>query len=182
MRGIAKYLPVIGLSLLFAGCSVFAPSRPADTSISPSDYNIQSNLSAKLSNSDNFPDSNIYVLVYGGRVLLTGQVLNEDLRKYMLNITRGYPGVMKIYDYTETRLPVSFSIKSSDAGLTTAVKSKLFAAQNMPSGNIKVETTNSVVYLLGDVTPEQGESAAKMSSIVGGVQKVVTLFSYTESQ
>lgn len=179
MRSIIKYLPVIGLSLLFAGCSVFTPSRPSDTNVSPSDFNIQSNLSAKLGNSDNFPDSNIYALVYNGRVLLTGQVLDEDLRKYMLNVARGYPGVTKIYDYTETRLPVSFSIKSSDAGLTTAVKSKLFAAKDMPSGNIKVETTNSVVYLLGDVTRAQGESAASMTSVIGGVQKVVTLFDYT---
>lgn len=182
MRSTIKYLPVVGLSLLFAGCAVFTPNRPADTTVSPSDYNIQSNLSAKLSNSDNFPDSNIYVLVYNGRVLLTGQVLNEDLRKYMLNVARGYPGVIKIYDYTETRLPVSFSIKSSDYGITTAVKSKLFAIKDIPSDRIKVETTNSVVYLLGDVTQDQGESAAALTAIVGGVQKVVTLFDYVESQ
>lgn len=177
MKNKVKYLPLILLSSLFAGCALFA-SKPTDTSVSPSDYSIQTNLSSKLNNGDNFPDCNIYVLTYNGRVLLTGQVLNEDLRKYMLNVVRGYPGVTKIYDYTETRLPLSFGAKSSDSGLTTAVKAKLFAAQNMPSGNIKVETTNSVVYLMGDVTQAQGESAASMTAIIGGVQKVVTLFDY----
>jgi osmotically-inducible protein OsmY len=174
-----NYLAMLGLCAAMSGCAMFGGSTGSsqqNTGAAMSDSSIQSNLSAKLGNSDNFPNSNIYVDVVSGQVLLTGQVQDQNQKSFMLNVVRGYPGVIKIYDYTQIRLPSSFSSRSSDSMITTAVKTKLLGASGIPSNSIKVETTDGVVYLMGVVTQSQGESAAQLTAMVGSVQQVVTLF------
>ena len=154
------------------------PLTAEQKAIVPSDMSIARNVSAKLNNSTNFPDSNLYADVYKGQVLLTGQIKDQDLRSYMLNVVRSYPGVMRVYDYTEVRLPVSFSIKASDSVITSSVKAQLFGNRDIPSDSISVTTTNGIVYLMGDVAPATAESAANKAALIGNVRKVVTLFNY----
>ncbi len=43
---------------------------------------------------------------------------------------------------------------------------------------MKVITENGEVFLLGNVTQSQGDSAAEIASKVTGVQKVVKVFKY----
>ena len=43
---------------------------------------------------------------------------------------------------------------------------------------MKVITENGEVFLLGNVTQSQGDSAAEIASKVSGVQKVVKVFKY----
>jgi osmotically-inducible protein OsmY len=142
------------------------------------DNTIQAKLAAKYHNSDNFPDSNIYVDVFNKSVLLTGQIKNHDQKQFAENIARGFPGVLKIYDYLEIRLPSSLGSRSKDSMITTQLKAELLGSSGVPSNNVKVVTTNSVVYLMGMLTQAQAESATKVAAKVGGVEKVVTLFDY----
>jgi len=158
------------------GAAVGTDPRSSGTVVN--DNTIQTKLGAKYGNSDNFPDSNIYVDVYNGQVLLTGQVKTNDLKSYAENVARGYPGVTKLYDYLDVRLPSSVNARSRDSLITTQVKAELFGTSKISSNNIKVVTTNTIVYLMGLVSPAEGESAAYVASKVGGVSKVVTLFQY----
>jgi osmotically-inducible protein OsmY len=194
MVNLHKVLFLGGMISLTSGCAVVAVGAvsaaaatgaavgtdPRSGGTLVDDNTIQSKLSAKLNNSDNFPNCNIYVDVYSGEVLLTGQVESEGLRQYALNVVRGYPGVIKIYDYTDIRLPSSASARSKDALITTQLKTQLLATSHIPSNNIKVETTNRVVYLMGIVTQAQAESATSVASMVGDVDKVITLFHYKQ--
>lgn len=181
MKKLTNLLMIGGLCLTFIGCSSMRnPFQSSAPSAVTTDNSIQDNLAAKLSNQDNFPKSNIYVDAFRGTVLLTGQVQDQAQKDFMLNVTRGYPGVTKIYDFTEIRLPVSYSVRSNDSFITSNVKAQLLGTNGIPSNSIKVETTNGIVYMLGSVTKAQGESAAQMTALVGGVQKVVTLFQYIQ--
>lgn len=144
------------------------------------DSKIQMKLSGKYGNSDDFPNSNIYVDVFKGTVLLTGQVKDQSQKDFAENVARGYPGVIKIYDYLVIRLPSSFSARSSDSMITTQLKTQLLATSGVPSNNIKVETTEGVVYMMGEITKAQAESATAVAAKVGGVNKVITLFDYTD--
>ena len=45
---------------------------------------------------------------------------------------------------------------------------------------MKVTTENNVVYLLGLVTPAEGEAAAEVARTSSGVQKVVKVFEYLD--
>lgn len=182
MKISANFLAILGLCAFVTGCASWGNVGSSSTTTAniTSDSAIQSNLSAKLNNSDNFPNSNVYVDSFNGTVLLTGQIKDQDQKNFMLNVVRGYPGVTKIYDYTEIRLPTSFSVRSSDSMITTNVKAQLLGTNGIPSNSIKIETTNAVVYMMGNLTRAQAESAAQMTALVGGVEKVITLFNYTE--
>jgi osmotically-inducible protein OsmY len=55
--------------------------------------------------------------------------------------------------------------------------------KNVPSSAIKVVSERAVVYLMGRVTPAEGEAAARVASRVSGVQRVVKNFDYlTEAE
>ena len=58
------------------------------------------------------------------------------------------------------------------------IKSKLFVGDNVKATDVKVITENGEVFLLGNVTQSQGDSAAEIASKVTGVQKVVKVFKY----
>ncbi|TXJ02808.1 MAG: BON domain-containing protein [Neisseriales bacterium] len=146
------------------------------------DNSIQSKLSGKYGNSDNFPDSNIYVDVFNKSVLLTGQVKDDAQKQFAENIARGYPGVIKIYDYLNVRLPSSMGSRSTDSMITTQLKTQLLTASGVPSNSIKVVTTETVIYMMGMVTPAEAESAANVAAKVGGASKVVTLFDYKSNK
>jgi len=45
---------------------------------------------------------------------------------------------------------------------------------------IKVVTENGTVYLLGTVTRAEGEAATAAARAVGGVERVVRIFSYSD--
>jgi osmotically-inducible protein OsmY len=62
--------------------------------------------------------------------------------------------------------------------ITTQLKTQLLATSGVPSNNIKVETTEGVVYMMGVLTNAQAESATAVAAKVGGVNKVITLFDY----
>ncbi|MBF1216284.1 MAG: BON domain-containing protein, partial [Haemophilus parainfluenzae] len=58
------------------------------------------------------------------------------------------------------------------------IKSKLFVGDNVKATDVKVITENGEVFLLGNVTQSQGDSAAEIASKVTGVQKVIKVFKY----
>lgn len=169
---------VIGVAGAAAATGTAVATDPRSGGALMDDNSIQSKLSAKYSNTDNFPNANIYVDVFNKQVLLTGQVKDQAQKDFAQNIAMGYPSVIKIYNYLDIRLPSSFSAQSKDSSITSQLKTQLLFASGVPSNSIKVETTNSVVYMLGMVTQEEAESAANVAANVGGVDKVITLFDY----
>ena len=49
----------------------------------------------------------------------------------------------------------------------------------MKVGNVKVVTEAGVVYLMGIVSRNEGDRAARVASRVSGVMRVVTVFEYS---
>ncbi len=143
------------------------------------DNTIEAKLKLKFTKYDK---SNIYVYSYNKIILLTGQVPDEVTREKAEFVVKSTPGVKKLYDYTEIRLPQSFLSKTNDSYITTKIRTKALNIKNLSSNSFKVVTTNNVVFLLGIVTPEQGKDIAKISSSVDGVKKVITLFIYVTSK
>ena len=86
------------------------------------------------------------------------------------------PHVRRVYNEIQVGNNISFWQKSKDSGITTLVKSVLLATKGLRSSQIKVLTEDSVVYLMGIVTPLQSKLAADSASTVSGVNKVVKVF------
>ena len=158
-----------------AGTGAAVASDPRSSGTVLNDKTLQTKLSAKYSN---YQDANIYVNVYNGTVLLTGQVLQPGMRESAEFEAKASPGVKQIYDYLEVRLPQSFTSSSTDSYTTTQIRTKMLSLGDVDSSSVKIVTTSDVVYILGVVTPAQAKTVAATAASVGGVKKVVTLFEY----
>ncbi|WP_193161334.1 BON domain-containing protein [Microbulbifer hainanensis] len=128
----------------------------------------------------NLKNANINVNVFNGVVLLTGQVENNELRLLAGRTAQQVQNVRQVYNEIQVRGKVSLLASSSDAWLTTKVKSVLLANKEIDSGRIKVITENGVVYLMGLLTRAEAERAADVTRSIGGVQKVVKAVEYID--
>jgi osmotically-inducible protein OsmY len=146
MSGCAVVAIGAGAAVVGTGASVAADPRSPNTVID--DNKIETKLKLKYADYDN---ANIYVNSYNGNLLLTGQVANKQMQQDAEFEAKVTPGVKRIYDCLEIRLPQSFAAITTDSYTTTQIKSKIFTINGVNSNNVKVVTTNNVVYLLGIV-------------------------------
>lgn len=113
---------------------------------------------------------------YAGRLLLVGDVPSDADRERAVNIARGIPKVHSVDNYIRVGDLTPFSVRSNDTWITSKVKSQMVTTDGVPFRTIKVTTERGVVYLMGKVTADEGERAAKVASSITGVNKVVKLF------
>jgi len=127
---------------------------------------------------DRFQNTNVSVSSFNGIVLITGQVENNAQRIEIENIVKKIPGVKEIHNVTTVAPTSSPLTRVSDTWITTKVKSKLIAMNDIDPSQIKVVTESGVVYLMGIVPPEQAEIAVEIARSTEGAQSVVKVFSY----
>lgn len=120
--------------------------------------------------------SHINVATYNGIVLLIGQVQTTDLKQRAQNIVSQIKGVTRVYNELSIGDSPSFFSDVDDSWITTKVKTMMLQRKELQSTNIKVITDNGVVYLMGNVSTEQGALAADTARRVKGVVKVVEAF------
>lgn len=128
------------------------------------------------------PGNHINITSYNGAVLLSGEVVSEQVRQQAEAIARSLePPVREVYNELAISSPSSLSVQSNDALITTKVKAALLQITHIPDfdpSRVKVVTDRGVVYLLGLVKREEADAAADKASQVSGVSQVVTLFEY----
>ena len=71
--------------------------------------------------------------------------------------------------------------RTNDAWLTSKVKSRLLANDEVNGLKIKVQTENGVVFLLGLIPRAKADKAVEITSQVFGIQKIVKVFEYTDA-
>ena len=128
--------------------------------------------------SDQFKDANIVVATWEGDVLLTGQVPQAWQQAEADRIVKAVPDVKQVYNLTTIESPTSTLTRMSDAWITTKVKTKLIASDDVDGTRVKVVTENGTVYLMGIVQLKEAEAAVTLASATEGVEKVVKMFSY----
>ena len=116
------------------------------------------------------------VHVYNGRVLLTGDVPNDQMKAQAETLAKGVLNVKTVVNRITVGPAQPFSSRTNDTWVTSKVKTALVRTQYVPSNTIDVTTNRGTVYLLGLVTENEGRYAANAAAGVGGVQRVVTLF------
>ena len=127
-----------------------------------------------------YEQSHINVTSYNGLVLLSGETPTEALRKRAADHARDTQKVRKVYNELVLAAPSSLVSRSGDTVLTTKIKTRMVAEKNFDATRIKVVTENGVVYLMGLVQRATGAIATQIASETGGVQRVVTLYEYTD--
>ncbi|CAA0110100.1 Uncharacterised protein [Halioglobus japonicus] len=141
------------------------------------DDNIETKATVNI-HADNaaYHDAHLVVVSYDGYVLLAGQVNDEALKDNATEIVRKIKGVRRIYNEMEISPPTSALTRTSDAWITTKIKSGLLSSDNVGDTTVKVVTENGVVYLMGAVTQSEADLIAHQVSGVSGVRRVVRLF------
>ena len=127
--------------------------------------------------------SHINVISLNGVVLLVGQTPTEALRTQATNLARGVEQVRVVHNELTIAAPNSYITRSSDAIITSKVKTSLFKVKghdDFDPTRVKVVTENGTVYLMGIIYRSEADDAARQASEVGGVQKVVKLFEYID--
>jgi osmotically-inducible protein OsmY len=125
-------------------------------------------------------EANISAVSYNQVILLTGQAYDEKLKAKAKHYAKSIPNVRRVFNEITLGIPTPVYRRAQDVGITSAVKTKMFASRALKSNDFKIVTENGVVYILGISTPKQADLAVSIARDSSGVKKVVKLIQYRE--
>lgn len=139
-------------------------------------------ISALHDDEELYKDSHINVAVFNGWVLLSGETPTEAFRTRAGDIARKQDKVRRLFNELTIAAPSSMMTRSSDAWITTKVKSSLLGLdiKGFDPTRVTVVTENGTVFLLGLVYHKEADAAVARTQEVAGVQRVVKLFEYLD--
>ena len=125
----------------------------------------------------------VKVEVYHGTVLLVGEVTTENKREIAAQRASEVDNVANVVNELQVADSAGLGQRIENTWLTTKVNTVLVKENPVPgfdATRIKVVTSNDVVYLMGLVTREEGEAVSEVARNVGGVSKVIKVFTYMD--
>ncbi|MDO8931275.1 MAG: BON domain-containing protein [Rhodocyclaceae bacterium] len=156
-----------------AGALALSDRRPTETYIA--DEAIETRAVNRLN--EKFGDkAHINITSYNHAVLLTGEVPSEAAKAEVEKVIAGVPNVRAITNELLVAGPSSFGARSNDTYITSKVKARFIDANKFAPYHVKVVTEAGTVYLLGQVTQRESDTAVEIARTTGGVQKVVRVF------
>ncbi|EOL9071706.1 molecular chaperone OsmY [Cronobacter turicensis] len=139
------------------------------------DSAITAKVKAALVDDEQIKSTDISVKTEKSVVTLSGFVESQAQAEEAVKIAKGVEGVASVSDKLHVRDGKDKSVKgyAGDAATTSEIKAKLLADDIVPSRNVKVETTDGVVQLSGNVESEkQSQRAESIAKAVDGVKSV----------
>jgi osmotically-inducible protein OsmY len=115
---------------------------------------------------------------YDRRVLLTGEVKDEQMKQAVEDEIKQIPGVQGVMNELDIIGISNFGSRSNDLFITSKISATFVNERGLNANSIKVVTERGTVYLLGRVTQHEGEIAASLVSGVSGVTRVIKMFEY----
>jgi osmotically-inducible protein OsmY len=119
---------------------------------------------------------------YNRKVLLTGEVRDEAMKRAVENEVRSIANVDNVINELEVAGPSSYTSRSSDTLITSKVKISLADKKTVSANSFKVVTERGNVYLMGMVTQREGNIAADVAKGVSGVMRVTKIFEYISEE
>lgn len=170
---------VIALTVVCGCTTLSGDPRSRTTGAYIDDGVIESLVKREVYASDEaFDSAHLVVVSYNGVVLLAGQVHSEALREKAGQVAGRIDKVRRVQNELEVGGPTSVLARSSDVWITSKVKTRLVADEQIQGTRVKVLTENGVVYLMGLIPREEGDRAAEIARRVYGVRKIVKVFEY----
>ncbi len=186
-----KLVLVLGSAMLLQGCVAAAiggaavagatkvATDPRSMGTQLDDETLESRVNSAIKKDQQIKsEARISVTAYSGRILLTGQVPNENLREVASSLAKGVQNVNDVYNEVRVGPKVDFAQISKDSWITSQIKSKMLVDSKVKTSDVKVVTENNEVFLMGNVTQDQGHAAAEIARTVAGVTKVIKVFNY----
>ena len=158
-----------------AGTAIVATDRRT-TGAQLDDKSIQMRVADELSSALRGNDVHINVNSFERRVLLTGEVPNETVKKQAGEVAARSKNVRIVNNETVVAAPSTFGERTSDNALGTRVRAEFVNTREIAFNSVDIVTERRVIYLMGAVTQKEADVAAHVASRVPGVQQVVKLF------
>lgn len=139
------------------------------------DSGITAKAKAALVDDDAIKSTDISVKTHSGVVTLSGFVTSQDQAEKAVAVVQKIEGVKSVSDKLHVRDSKASSMKgyAGDAATTSEIKAKLLADDIVPSRNVKVETTDGVVQLSGQVANQaQSDRAESIAKAIEGVKSI----------
>lgn len=117
---------------------------------------------------------------FNRQVLITGEVWDEASKKKAESLVKPIENVISIQNYLVVGPSSSLSTRSSDAYLTSKIKTNFLTENKFSANYVKVVSENGTVYFMGLVTHKEANDAAEITRNLGGVKAVVKVFEYID--
>ncbi len=175
------FLLLLAGVLLLPACGNYA-KRSAGTVLD--DQTLEYDVIYNIYSDPNFgQDDHIKVEVNQGVVLLAGETVSEENRVLATKLAEEPKLTRRVVNDLTVGQRTGFGGKANNSWLTTKVNSILIK-ENPLSGNdasrIKVVSSQGTVYLMGLVSREEADTITEIVRNIGGVEKVVKIFDYTD--
>jgi osmotically-inducible protein OsmY len=127
---------------------------------------------------DRFPGAHANATSFNRRVLLTGEAPNEESRTQIEAAVKRIDNVREVVNELQVAGASSVASRGNDALVTSNVKARMVNNGKFSPTHVKVLTEQGVVYLMGLVTPSEGDAAVEIARTTSGVARVVKVFEY----
>jgi len=190
-RGLSGFHGVFGskvvlfaLLILILTLSACANYERRSTGTVLNDQTLEYDIINTISSNPDFGENDhIKVEVNQGVVLLAGETVSEENKILATQLAEKPRLTQRVVNDLKVGEREGFGGRLDNSWLTTKVNSILIT-ENPLTGNdasrIKVVSSNNTVYLMGFVTHEEGEAVTEVVRNIGGVDKVVKIFDYTD--
>ena len=115
---------------------------------------------------------------FNRKLLLTGEAGSEDEKKAIETAVRAIPNVREVANELQIAGASSLASRGNDVLVTSNVKARMVNNGKFSTNHVKVVTEAGVVYLMGLVTPAEGDAAVEIARTTSGVSRVVKVFEY----
>jgi osmotically-inducible protein OsmY len=117
---------------------------------------------------------NVTVDVYERRVLLTGTVATEEVKKTAGSVAMSVVGVKQIINEIQVTKDTSVRDKADDLSVENRLKASLRKSTDVDSFNLRWHSVDGVVYMFGRAKSErEKQKAIQIARSTPGVRKVV---------
>ncbi|MBP5987067.1 MAG: BON domain-containing protein [Azonexus sp.] len=131
---------------------------------------------AKLKVPDQYKEaSHINFTSYNRRLLITGEVPNEEAKSAIESQVRMIEGVREVYNELGIGPASSLGSRSTDSFIDSKVKARLVDSNQISANHIKVVTERAIVHLMGIVNEHEAKVAVAVARTTSSVKKVVNL-------
>jgi len=164
-----------------AGTAIVATDRRS-TGTQLDDKTIQVRVANELKDALRGNDIHINVNSFERRVLLTGEVNNEEVKARAGLVASGSKDVRTVNNELVVAKPSTFSERTEDNTLGARVRAAFVNTREIAFNSIDIVTDRRTIYLMGAVTQKEADVAAHVASRVPGVKQVVKLFDVASAE
>lgn len=184
MNHIVKLFGVMIISVFLSGCVTDIWTGASliydrhNIYLKLNDFQLGANVSRALYHDKKFKckDCRIELAVFNLDVLMVGHVPTAALRREADARVRATPGKRRFFDQLE--LSHDRDDPLLDSWITATIRSEILANSEIDPHQFKVVTSDQIVYVMGDVIPEQSEQVILYARQCNSVKRVVKLLKY----